>query len=376
MSRSRFPLFFGTAAVLAVGAYYLGRAREVPVATDTPSAPAHEFTGPLVVESSSLDLGEVWEEPEYVHTLPVHNRGSQEVKVTDIATPCGCVSVNPRSFSVSPSGSTQVAVTLDLTSRPQGALGQDVRPFSVEVHPLFTGTQLPRATRGWTLTARVKSRVTLDALALNFGERPMQGVPAEPRSLVATVHVPCQRLEVATRGGGVNANTRRLDPTGNRYEITFTPDTIALPVGSFKATATVSVVTPSGETLFGARLPVEGTVRPELNLLPARLILGAKPVGETASGTLVLQGAAGNDLAVQQIETDSSDVTVTPVAVEIAPGARAWRVTQRISKAGDQSSTVCFVFTRAGRQIKATVIVSSFGETRVGKSTNGHPGRE
>jgi hypothetical protein len=136
--------------------------------------------------------------------------------------------------------------------------------------------------------------------------------------------------------------------------------------GPFKTTATVSVITPSGETLFGARLPVEGIIRPEVSLLPARLILGPRPVGETATGTLVLQGAAAKDVAVQQIETDSSDITTTPMAVEGAPGARAFRVTQRISKPGDQSSTARFVFTKAGRQITATVIISCFGEVPAG----------
>jgi hypothetical protein len=73
------------------------------------------------------------------------------------------------------------------------------------------------------------------------------------------------------------------------------------------------------------------------------------------------------------IETDSPDVTVTSLPVQGAPGARAYRVTQRISKPGDQSHTARFVCTKAGREITATVLISSFGEgsTGAGRSTSG-----
>jgi hypothetical protein len=165
---------------------------------------------------------------------------------------------------------------------------------------------------------------------------------------------------------GVTASLRSLDVTGQRYAIALTPDTKVLTPGDFKATATVSVVTPSGETLFGARLPVEGVVRPEASLLPACLILGPRPVGETASGTLVLQGAASQDVVLQQIETDSPDLTIAPRSVEGTPGARAFRVTQKVSKPGDQSNSARFVFTKAGREITATVVISSFGEDTAG----------
>jgi hypothetical protein len=361
MNRFGLALLFGAIVALAAVVYYFGRAGKGPAVPDSPPAPAYELVGLLAVESSSLDLGEVWEEPAYVHTLSLHNRSSREVTVTDVATSCGCVSVSPRSFTVPPGGTARLAVTLDLTRRGHSELGRDVRPFAAEVRPTTPGARAPGERAGWTIAGRVRSRVTLDALAHHFGERPVSGEPAEPRALTATVHVPAQGLQVTTAEGGVTAGVSPLDPAGHRYAITLTPDTKALAPGAFKTTATVSVVTPSGETLFGARLPMEGVVRPEASLLPAHLILGPRPVGETAAGTLVLQGGDTKDVTVEQIETDSPDVTITPAAVEGAPDARAFRVTQRVSKPGDQSTTARFVFTKAGRQMTATVLISSSG---------------
>jgi hypothetical protein len=362
MSRSRIALVSVAVVALAAGAYYLGRTGKGPAVPDHPARPDYELVGSLAVESSSLDLGEVWEEPEHVHTLILRNRGPREVNVTDVVTSCSCVSVRPRSFTVPPGGSVQLAVTLDLTKRDPGDLGQAVRPFAAEVYPTTPGTRAAGERASWTIAGRVKSRITLDALALHFGERPIYGEPAEPRTLTAAVHVPAREVRVTTADAGLTANVQLLDSAGQRYTVALTPDTKALTPGSFKTTVTVSVVTPSGETLFGARLPVEGVVRPEASLLPARLILGPRPVGATATGTLVLQGAGAKDVAVQQIETDSPDVTIAPADVDGAAGGRAYRVTQRVTKPGDRTSTARFTFTKAGRQITATVVISCFGE--------------
>ncbi len=193
----------------------------------------------------------------------------------------------------------------------------------------------------------------------------MSGEPADPLSVVATVHVPVKRLEVTTADRRVQGGVLPLEG-GRRYAIRFTPDTQALPPGEFKTTATVHVVTASGERHFGARLPVEGIVRPEASLLPARLMLGAQPVGKSASGTLTLQGPAAGKVVIEQIETNSEDITVTAVPVEGVPKARSWRVTQRVSRAGDQTSTVRFVISRAGKRMTATVLVTSFGEEKEG----------
>lgn len=282
-------LLIGVVAALAAGAYHLGRTRTERLSRDTPPALEYECIGPLAVASSSLHLGEVWEEPEFVHRLTVQNRGSGEVKVTDVLTSCGCVSVSPRTFTVPPGGSTQLAVTLDLTTRTQAELGADVRPMAIDVYPVIPAAQVPGKHPSWRITGRVRSRLTLDTFGLHFGERPVFDEPAEPRAVLAVAHVPVQELKVETADAGVKAHVRLLDPGGRRYKIALTPDTSVLSPGPFKTNAIVSIVAPSGETLFGTRLPIEGTVRPEPSLLPGRLILGPRPIGSTATGTLVVQ---------------------------------------------------------------------------------------
>jgi hypothetical protein len=85
-----------------------------------------------------------------------------------------------------------------------------------------------------------------------------------------------------------------------------------------------------------------GTVQPEVRPLPARLLLGPKEVGQTAEAIVVLQGLPGVELTVDHVEADSEDVQVQMTTVNGIPEGRAFLVTQRISKKGDQCSIVRF----------------------------------
>jgi hypothetical protein len=162
----------------------------------------------------------------------------------------------------------------------------------------------------------------------------------------------------------VIGNVKNTDPTASCFTVLLTPDTKNLEPGSFKTQVTVSVITLSGETLFGARLPVEGIVRQEVVFLPPRLIFGPRPVGETANGTLVLQDGDAKDLTFEKVEVDSPDVAITPTKVDGLPNTRAFLVKHRFSKPGEQSIKARFVFRKAGRSIPAIVIISSIGEVK------------
>src|SRR5260370_952595 len=80
--------------------------------------------------------------------------------------------VEPRKLTI-PSGETAtVRLKLDLTHRTQREIGQKERPFLVEATPVFKSGRGQGA--GWKLTGVLKSRVTLDSLAIYFGESPVQ----------------------------------------------------------------------------------------------------------------------------------------------------------------------------------------------------------
>ncbi len=273
-------------ALSFAGAYYLGGLGRMESSADESAhypPPKYDILGGLAVEASLLDLGDVWEDSEYALELPLRNQTGQEIRVTEFAASCGCVSLRPETLTIPPKDSKPLQVTLDLTKRQQSEVGRDVRPFVVDLSPR-TSEKADSRPQSWRIQGRVKSRVTLDTLALHFGEKVVQGEPPVSRKVFASVHVPARAIEVRVDKPEVMAvRAVALNEDKSRYQLEFTPNADVLPLGPFKTTATVQVVTAEGETFRGPSLPVEGIVQPEIRLFPAQLLLGSRPHGKRTS---------------------------------------------------------------------------------------------
>lgn len=144
--------------------------------------PRFQSIGGLRVLQSDLDMGEVWEAKAFVCRLPIENETAGSITVTGFATSCGCLEVEPQSLTLPPFQSASLQLKVDLTRRTHQELGFAERPLQVEVTPVLK-TGWPRES-AWKLLGVVKSRVTLDKLALHFGETVVQG---ENASLVTFV---------------------------------------------------------------------------------------------------------------------------------------------------------------------------------------------
>jgi len=146
------------------------------------------------------------------------------------------------------------------------------------------------------------------------------------------------------------ATVNRLENGENRFEIIITanPD---LPPGDFKTEARIIVVAPTGEKALGFMLPLAGKMQPEVRLLPSRLLLEAKPIGEATEAVVTLQAPPDAKVRVDHIEIDGPDLRVEPVAVEGIPAGRAFRVRQQVKGEGEQTSTVRFVIRKPDQKL-------------------------
>jgi hypothetical protein len=327
--------------VSCVAAYWLGSPRD-----NQRSDPPVQVIDGLAVETAALDLGEVWEEKGYVSHLPIRNQTGADIQVRDFSIGCDCLAVTPRSLTIPARQNATVSLDLDLAHRSPVDLNAARRPFAVEVTPV-TKSFFSRQP-GWRVRGVILSRVTLDALSVHFGETPVHGQPTRPQTVLATVHVPAQGLEATVDPKVATVQVSRLPDSDDRYRLAITVQP-TLPPGPFKSEVTVTVLTPAGERLPGETLPILGQMQPEVRPLPARMLLGSQPVGETAEAVVVLQAPEGVDVAVERIDAESADVQVEAVTAEGTPAGRAFRVRQQVTKEGDQASTVRFFIRKAGR---------------------------
>ncbi len=318
--------------------------------------------GDLEISAADLDFGEVWEEKPHARNVTVRNVGSGVVTVTDFMMSCSCASVEPRSFEVARGGEFSVRLLLDLTHRSPQEIGLERRVFQTEVIPMAARAPTPQ--RGWRIKGTVRSRATLGLEHLHFGQMATYNQAPVTRQVGLTLHVPADGVKVKADKDVVAVAVKPAggDASG-RYVLNVTPRA-DLPPGPFACELTVFVQT-AGGLKFGASLPVEGEVQPEVRVLPARLLLGSKPVNQVAESVVVLQVPAGADFKVHHIEAASDAVQVSATSAEGIPPGRAYLVRQRIAKAGDQETSVRFMISvgRAAPPKPVTMSVSYFGVT-------------
>ena len=245
--------------------------------------------------------------------------------------------VEPRQLTIPAGHTAEVSVRLDLTHRTQTEIGLAQRPLSVDLTTLAKNGQ--SAPHGWKLHGVIKSRLTLDCNHLEFGDSAAVGEEPFVRKVRAVAHIPVKRLEIESDPEIVTVHATPLPTAANTFELQVSPSR-QIPVGAFKTSVSLDVITEAGERLAGASLPVSGTMQPEVRVLPARILLGSKPVGTTAEAVALLQASNGTPLQVESIDVDSKDLHVEPCEVDGVAKGRAYRVIQKISKEGDQTSAV------------------------------------
>src|SRR5262249_23024720 len=198
-------------------------------------------------------------------------------------------------------------------------------------------------------------RVTLDALTVHFGETPVHNQPAVTQKVLATLQVPAEHLEVTVNPPVATIEVKRRTDPPEQVEVLIRPHPTLAP-GPFKAEALLEVRTSPGERHYGAKLPVSGNMQPEVRALPARLLLGSKPVGQTAEAVVVLQAPPDAKIVIERIESDSPDLHAEPASIDGSPPNRTFRVRQQVTKEGEQSTSVRFFVSRDGQPAAALMM--------------------
>lgn len=331
----------------------------------------------LHIDPAYLDVGEVWENPRFTWTLLLRNRLDREVAIAKWAAPCRVVAVEPSSLTIPAQGTAEVCLTLDLTCQPShGGCGSHSTPeesgfsdrYSADgLAREFVLTVVPRladgpSPEGWVVRGWVCSAFSLAPRQMHFDQRLVRGRPFESATVRLTPHIPLKTVVAS------------CDPALAVVEVTGPPDRCllkitpkeSLPAGPFQFAVTVQAITTQGEQLPGIPLQVEGMVMDDLQVVPASVFFGARPVGENVSETVVLQSIGSKPLELKGIEPTSGDITVEPLTASAAVG-KAFRVTQTVSAAGNQKGFVRFTVQRQnGETLVIPVVLTYFGLSNTG----------
>ncbi|MGL4555416.1 MAG: hypothetical protein ACRC33_29970 [Gemmataceae bacterium] len=353
-------LSIGSCLIAYLLATALGRYARGPNVSSTASAlPSYEIEG-LLVRPAALRLGEVNETSDHKVVLPLKNVSGRTLHLADIQAGCACVDISPRAGVLEPNQTLAVNLTIDLTKRMPWERHAAEREVRLEIRPRLENGKVPE--KGWLLEGKSRARVTADTNKLSFGDRPVSGWANEPRVIEARVHGRSGSLAAAVEPpGSGQASVTELGE--GRFNVAIRPAS-SLPPGPFSFAVALS----AGESGDGPkevylRVPVTGSMQPEVRAFPAQVLLGPRRVGTAAATVVQLQSPPGAGWEVDRIEIDDADLKAEAVA-------GGYRITQHVAREGDRTATVRFQV-RKGKDGPVTPVVTAV--SYYGQKAEGSP---
>jgi hypothetical protein len=268
---------------------------------DPPRSKASHGKEPAVIE-----IGDIWESPTQTIRVPFRNSTASILEVSDVRLSCGCVKIDPRSFSVSPHAQFEATATVDLTHRTPDDLGRSSRPLVLTFEPLV---RTPNSQSGsFQIRGTIRSRATSDRLDLHFGDSCIKGAPAVCRTLAVTVHVPARTITARTEPNLARVQFQKKDGTDGQFTLAVEPD-LELEAKSYATKLVVGVVDDAGTEQYGFSIPVTFDILPAKPLFPRRVFLPTGPVGKPVQTRLHSSAEARTSIRVEAIESSSNELT-------------------------------------------------------------------
>jgi hypothetical protein len=335
-SRTLVGTFFGTLIAGCAIAYWLGWT------TSTAQPPAI-----ALANAGELDCGEVWETAAFNWSLSITNHTQHEANIVGFAKSCDCIAIDPKSLVLQPAETVTLKLTLDLTKEQMlrhktGKLVDETvaRDFLVKIAPQLEGGNkdaLPKPT--WTIRGRVKRVLSVTPRLVQFDHSFTRGQRFLAQQLIVTTHVPIQQLVATAVPDNAVVQVDQAQGTTNEYRLSVAPRD-DLPAGLVKFKVVVSALGTDRFPFPPVSLPAEAMILDDIQASPRVVILGARPLGQIATETVVLQSSASLPFEVHSVECESKEVTVEKV--ESTASRIQYKISQRIVETGSQSTQLHF----------------------------------
>jgi hypothetical protein len=289
----------------------------------------------LVVDEQHLAFGEVWEDPAFIWTLPIHNTSNQDIMIGGFATTCSCAKIEPSSLTIRAQGTAEVRLTLNLLSA-HSEPDLTAKDFEVAVQPWINkgvGTQA-----GWVVQGKVKKPFAIDPPVVDFEESLVRGQPFAPRSAVITCGQDVAELTAHCNSPFVTAKVTRDAKNPRRFRLAIQARE-KIPGGPFNLLVRLAAVIPNKKEVPGM-VPVVGRVLEDVSLQPELLAFGEETVGSRLQETVTLQSRSGKDFAIQEIDKGgASDITAN-LGLKRKDGSESFVVAFPVKRLGHQEYTI------------------------------------
>ncbi len=244
----------------------------------------------LVFEETSHDFGRLEPGAAAEHLFRFRNEGDLELTIDQLRSGCACTAALRAPRAVPPHGSGQILARLDTTNLagPQRA--------TITVY----SNDPARRTATLTLAAEIAAAVVIDPPQLYLGP---VGRGARVAS-AATVRALNERVRLgAVIAGGLRFAVQARDLADGRRGKTLDFVIAAdAPLGPFEQVVEVHVESGAPSPL---RLPVVGTVLPDVTVSPPRLTFGIPAAGKPSARQLLIENRGPAPVHITGVEWDA-----------------------------------------------------------------------
>lgn len=303
--------------------------------------------GPIAVEPSDLDIAEVWETTYHRHPVRIRNISSEPVTIDGFEVSCRtCMDVEEAGLTLGPGESGLIHLKFEFWYRYLSQFHDATRPLKQQLRPIFADEHLNRSTRGqwWDVVGTIRSRATVRAMALDFGDTLVRGGKPVRRKLDVRVHVPHERLEAVSYHPGVGVRFQPEAEGEGRYMMIVEPSPL-LALGPFQTEIHVWVHEAGGGREWAFMLPVYGDVQPPVRLVPSRLFLGMQRMGATAEEYVRIVRPAPLPPMTVRVRHGSPAIEVTPVPSDADAPDLLYRLRVPIRNLGWHQEIISFELT-------------------------------
>lgn len=229
--------------------------------------------------------------------------------------------------------------TLDLSDTPScGAIqSTETREFTASITPRIEPAADVSATT-WSIRGRVRPVLRLDPRAVRFEAQSELAQPLAEQSVRVTGLTAFETLRVECGPDELfQARVENRDRGRREFVLKVRPRS-DFPVGSFAGRITLVPILKDGSTLPGKILPFGGEIVPDIQAIPAAVLLGARPVGATFEENIELYSLTGRPFEVISV----SSSTKAAAAEAQSSAAPKYTVRQRIEHLSFREETLRF----------------------------------
>jgi hypothetical protein len=319
--------------IIAFGVGIVGLAIGAAVFFRTPEPPATVLPGQATIAEADLDFGEAWWQPQFPWTVHLHNPWDVPIELTGIETSCECTTAANATAVIPPGQSLPVDLLLRLTA---AELDNGRAEFDVAL--TFRFADGVPALVEWLHGDVVAHPFDFDTAQLNLGTIILGEEP-----FYRELEIECPDDVCVTAASVVDTPDVELsfdfDEPARSPRIAVAVSTTATPGPLDFCVDLQTVGAGGGPTLL--RLPFHAEIVVDAEAVPAKVILGAREVGEPFTEAIAVSTRTGRLIENIEVAGAPDGLQVRIIPPTDLPGSEAFiELSGAVAEAGARRDEV------------------------------------